>query len=209
MKTKLLFTGTGVVLLGIALGFKRLAGIGVDPFSCMNMGVSSFLHLGFGTWQLMVNCLLFLLMVLWFRQLIGPGTLLNMVFIGYIGDFVMWLAGAWAPGLPVRLLLFAAGLLLMAMGAGFYMVPQWGVAPYDALAIILSRKAHTSFRLVRVMLDVICVGIGMVSAYAAGVGAFANVGLGTLVGALANGPLIQVFHKGIAQKLYDRAVRKT
>lgn len=196
------------MLLGVALGFKRLAGIGVDPFSCMNMGASSFLHVGFGTWQLVVNCLLFLLMALWFRQLIGPGTLLNMVFIGYMGDFVVWLAGDWAPGLPVRLALFAAGLLLMAMGAGFYMSPQWGVAPYDALAVILSRKTRASFRLVRVVLDVVCVGVGMLSAYAAGVGAFANVGLGTLVGAFANGPLIQVFHKSVALRLYDRAMGK-
>ena len=52
-------TCLGVLFIGIAVACYRLSLFGVDAFTYMNLGVSGFLHVGFGTWQLLVNlCIL-------------------------------------------------------------------------------------------------------------------------------------------------------
>lgn len=82
----------GILLIGISVGLLRLAAFGVDPFSCMNMGISGFLGMSFGNWQLIANILLLIVVFFTARSFIGLGTVVNMVFVGYIADFVCWLA---------------------------------------------------------------------------------------------------------------------
>ena len=41
----------GIVLIGISVALFRLAGFGVDPFTGMNLGISTFLGWSFGNWQ--------------------------------------------------------------------------------------------------------------------------------------------------------------
>ena len=43
---------TGILFIGICVGAYRLSAFGVDAFTCMNLGISGFLHMTFGTWQL-------------------------------------------------------------------------------------------------------------------------------------------------------------
>ena len=43
---------TGILFISICVGCYRLSNFGVDAFSCMNLGISGFLHMSFGTWQL-------------------------------------------------------------------------------------------------------------------------------------------------------------
>lgn len=95
----------GILLIGISVGLLRLAAFGVDPFSCMNMGISGFLGMSFGNWQLIANILLLIVVFFTARSFIGLGTVVNMVFVGYIADFVCWLAqdAGWNPPLPCAL----------------------------------------------------------------------------------------------------------
>lgn len=46
---------TGILFISICVGCYRLSNFGVDAFSCMNLGISGFLHMSFGTWQLIMN----------------------------------------------------------------------------------------------------------------------------------------------------------
>ena len=70
----------GILLIGMCVASYRMSGFGVDPFSCMNLGISGFLGMSFGTWQLIVNAVL--LVIVWFtvRTCIGVGTIVNMVY---------------------------------------------------------------------------------------------------------------------------------
>ena len=81
----------GILLIGMCVASYRMSGFGVDPFSCMNLGISGFLGMSFGNWQLIVNVVL--LIIVWFtvRHCIGLGTIVNMVFVGYTADFLCWL----------------------------------------------------------------------------------------------------------------------
>ena len=45
----------GIALISVAVGCYRLSEFGVDAFTCMNLGISGFLGMSFGNWQLFVN----------------------------------------------------------------------------------------------------------------------------------------------------------
>ena len=61
----------GILLIGMCVASYRISGFGVDAFSCMNLGISGFLKISFGTWQLILNAAL--LVIVWFtvRNCIG------------------------------------------------------------------------------------------------------------------------------------------
>ena len=65
---------------------------GVDPFSAMNLGISGFIGWSFGTWQLLVNAIILVVVFFQARSCIGAGTIINMVFVGYIADFICYVA---------------------------------------------------------------------------------------------------------------------
>ena len=48
----------GIAIIGLSVGLYRLSGFGVDAFTCMNLGISGFLNMGFGSWQLIVNAVI-------------------------------------------------------------------------------------------------------------------------------------------------------
>lgn len=194
----------GVLLIGAAVACYRLSLFGVDAFTCMNLGVSGFVHVGFGTWQLLVNLCILVFVFFLGRENIGLGTVMNMVFVGYIADFLCWLAleklGLHA-ALPGRIAFLAAGSLLAALGCALYMAAELGVSPYDSVAILLEKltKGKLTFRAARVLSDVTCVAVGVVFCLLAKNELQEIVGLGTILNALFNGPLIQFF-KGLLDR---------
>ena len=76
---RILLVLAGILLIGMCVAFYRMSGFEVDTFSCMNLGVSGFLKMPFGNWQLIVNAVLLIVVWLTVRHCIGPGTVVNMV----------------------------------------------------------------------------------------------------------------------------------
>lgn len=194
-KKKFMLMLTGILLIGMCVASYRMSGFGVDAFSCMNLGVSGFLRMSFGTWQLLINAVL--LLVVWFtiRHCIGPGTVVNMVCVGYTADFLCWLflnrIGLQVT-MPLRILFLILGTLFASLGCACYMIADMGISPYDSVAFIITKYAHgkISFRFARVMSDVVVIVIGVGFCVMAHNSIWEIVGLGTIVNACLNGPLI-------------------
>ena len=55
-----------------------MSGFGVDAFTCMNLGISGFLDMQFGTWQLIMNGVILVFVFVTLRECIGAGTIVNM-----------------------------------------------------------------------------------------------------------------------------------
>lgn len=149
---RILFVIIGVLLIGIAIGMLRLSAFGSDPFTVMNLGFSGLLSWQFGTWQLLVNCVLFLFMLRKARDLIGFGTVFNMVCVGYIADALVWLyhkGFGEAVSLAFRIVLLIIAVGLFCFGVAFYMRGDMGISPYDAVGYLIERMTSqkTSFPL--------------------------------------------------------------
>lgn len=204
---KLVYMTVGVFLIGLAVSLCRLSGFGTDPFSCMNIGVSTVIGMRYGNYQLIVNLVLLLPMLVCFRKAIGIGTVVNMVGVGYSAELCMFIWGkigvtmeTAASILPLRILFLLAAVFVLCFGVALYMECDLGVAPYDALAqeLELWTKGRLKFSIGRIITDIICVGIGFVSGNIAGV---VTVGIATIVTAFFTGPFVSFFRRTVAARL--------
>jgi uncharacterized membrane protein YczE len=185
----------GVFLLGFSISLAVYANFGTDPCTCLNLGVSGKIGLQFGTWQLIFNCIVLIFMFLLSRDLIGIGTLVNMVSIGFLVDFFRWLYSELLPSqptFPVRILLMIFALLLLSFSAALYIYPNLGVSPYDSLGFMVSKHLHIQFRWCRILCDVLAVLVGWLCG--------SVVGVSTVITAFCMGPLIKKFNDLIAKR---------
>ena len=195
----------GVIAIGIGVACLRFAGFGTDPFSCMNIGVSSHLPMSYGTYQMIVNVILFIPVILLCPRSFGIGAFVNMLGVGYIVDFCVLACGwmkitvetvetLWG----IRMFLVFIGILILCFGVALYMNCDLGVAPYDMIAQIAQERTNgrLKFKWVRIALDVTCMLIGIFTG-----GTF---GIATVFVALFTGPVVSWFRKLIiAEKWLD------
>lgn len=203
---KVTFMLIGIVLIGMCVAAYRMSGFGVDPFTCMNLGISGFNGMLFGTWQLIVNVILLVVVFFTVRHCIGVGTIINMICVGYIADFLCWIMQdkiGFTTTLPIQIGFLVIGTLFASFGCAMYMAAELGIAPYDSVAFIITKvtKDKISFRMARVISDVACVLIGVTFCTLSHGKLGTIIGIGTLVNAFCNGPLIQFFRKQFYKSL--------
>lgn len=196
------FMLVGILLIGMCVASYRMSGFGVDPFTCMNLGISGFNGMLFGTWQLIINVFLLIIVFFTVRHCIGIGTIINMICVGYIADFLCWIFQDkidFIITLPVQIAFLVIGTLFASVGCAMYMVAELGIAPYDSVAFIITKvtKNKVSFRMARIASDITCVFIGVMFCIISHGRLSAIIGIGTLVNAFCNGPLIQFFRNCI------------
>lgn len=196
----------GILFISICVGCYRLSGFGVDAFTCMNLGISGFIGMSFGTWQLIINLVILIIVFFTVRRCIGAGTIVNMVCVGYGADFICWLVQDVITAdmtLALRIFVLILGCIFAGLGVAFYMVAEMGIAPYDSVALILQKwtKGRIPFQFARVMTDVVCVLTGIVFCLISGDDIWMIVGIGTVINAFFNGPLIQFFRTHITEPL--------
>lgn len=200
----------GILFISISVGLYRLSGFGVDAFTCMNLGISEFLHMQFGTWQLIMNGVILIVLFFQGREYIGAGTIVNMVCVGYGADLLCWLVQDLAGIemlLPLRIGALALGCVFASLGVALYMPAEMGMSPYDSVAVMLEKmtRGKLPFQYARVLSDVTVVIVGVVSCLAAGASIWTVVGLGTVCNACFNGPMIQFFRVHVSGPLMKMA----
>lgn len=194
------FVILGNIFLGMGVGLFVLTSTGCDPFNAMNIEVSKFLPMSYGTYQMLLNLLLFAVEFAFGRKLIGFGTIVNACLLGYINSFFYWFFGLFfgsAFTLPIRLLTVLVAVILASFGLSLYQTPNAGVAPYDSLAIILhTRLPRVSYFWWRMLCDVTCSAL----CFLAGGLATGNLGIGTIICAFCFGPVISFFNRTFSEK---------
>ncbi|MCZ3622125.1 YczE/YyaS/YitT family protein [Lactobacillus mulieris] len=193
---KTLMSIMGVTVLSIGATFLRGGNVGLDPFTAINTGISNKLGLGLGVYQLSVNFVIFLL-ILWLdRKKIGIGTFVNMILVGFEIQFFTQVYEQLFPEKITFLVIVAdtvIGLLLFTLGSSLYMGPKLGVAPYDAIAPIFSERLKSSYKITRIIQDVLF----MVGALIMG----GPVGFATIIVAFFTGPLITWWNEHVSDPL--------
>ena len=196
----------GILFISLSVGLYRLSGFGVDAFTCMNLGISGYLNMQFGTWQLIMNAVILVILFFQGREYIGAGTIVNMVFVGYVADFFCWMVQDLAHmemSFSLRIGALVLGCLFASLGVAFYMVAEMGMSPYDSVAVLLEKLTHGKipFQYARVCSDITVVIVGIIFCLAAGNSLWTIIGLGTICNACFNGPVIQFFRTHVSEPL--------
>jgi uncharacterized membrane protein YczE len=189
MMRRLVQLFSGLVLYGVSDAMLLLARLGVDPWDVLHQGLARRLGLQTGTWSIIVGAAVLLLWIP-MRQRPGFGTLCNVVLVGSVVDAMLWLVPP-PSGLAVRVLVLVAGVVLNGVATGLYIGAGLGPGPRDGLMTGIAARGH-SIRVVRTCIE----GTVLVTGWLLG----GNVGPGTVLYAVAIGPLAHVFIPLFARK---------
>lgn len=185
-----------ILLMGFGISLFSYSDMGVDPFTSMNMAISGKIGISFGFYQMCINCVILIAIAFLGRHLIGFGTVVNMVGVGYICEFFTSLYDAHLPvekSLALRLVLMLFGVIFLSLAASMYFTSNLGVAPYDTTGFVLDDRTKIKYKWCRVITDLICTAVGF---------AFGGpVGIGTVVTAFMMGPVVAFFNKHVSEKL--------
>jgi uncharacterized membrane protein YczE len=169
----------GLVGFGVSLALMVRADLGLGPWDVLHQGLARRLDVPLGWVVIAVSGTVLLA---WFplRQRPGWGTVSNLVVVGLVVDAALAMLPA-AHGLPERVGLLAAGILLNAVATGLYIGAGLGPGPRDGLMTGLAARGH-SLRVVRTGIELVVLALG----YLLG----GTMGIGTVAYALLIGPLV-------------------
>jgi uncharacterized membrane protein YczE len=170
-------------LYGLSAALMVRSGLGLDPWDVLHQGLAKHLGLAIGTVVIIVGAVV---MLLWIplRQRPGIGTISNAVLVGVSLNVSLELLPTGTP-LPVRIAEMTGGVLLCGLATGMYIGADLGPGPRDGLMTGLARRTGRSIRLVRTGLELTVLVTGWLLG--------GTVGVGTVLFAVAIGPLVQLF----------------
>jgi hypothetical protein len=173
----------GLLLYGASLALMVEANLGLNPWSVFHQGLSQLTGLSLG---LIVNAVGALVLLVWIplRQKPGIGTICNVLLIGTSADLVLWLLPP-IEGMALRIAFLVGAIVLNGAATGAYIGAGLGPGPRDGLTTGVVRLTGWQVRWVRMGIEVSVLALGWVLG---GV-----IGVGTVLYALSNGPLLQLF----------------
>lgn len=212
---RVLMSLCGVVVCAVAVGFFKMAALGVDPFQSLMSGLDKLIPIPFGTLYVIVNVILLAFSLAFNRHKIGIATFINLFLLGYITQFTLETLQGWipAPGIPLRILFLLVGIVVICIGSALYMTADLGVSTYDAVAITMAEKwKWGKFQYIRIATDLVCVLLGT-GVFLLGGGQPGQVpeivGIGTIITAFFMGPLIEFFNVHIARPLLAKGKKES
>ena len=185
-----LLIGLTIAHLGVTLFL--LSALGADPFTVFVEGLSKLLHISIGTCHVGMCIILMVVMAIFTKGYVKPGTIVCAFCGGWIIDLFMWLLGGLVDnesGLVLRGIVLVLGCGILAFGMSIVIRSNSGTGPNDLVAIILSdyvnRKFTIAFRWVRIISDAVFVAAGFLMG--------GIVGVGTIAAVVLIGPMVQFF----------------
>jgi uncharacterized membrane protein YczE len=173
----------GLLLYGGSMALQIRATLGLDPWDVLHEGLTRRTGLTFGTITAITG-LVVLLAWIPLRQRPGVGTVANVVLIAVAVD--AGLAVLPAPtALVWRIAFLVLGVVLNGLATAAYIGARLGPGPRDGLMTGLNARFGWSIRVVRTAIELTVLAAGWLLG--------GTVGIGTIIYALAIGPLAQAF----------------
>ena len=179
-----ILAAVGLISFGIGCYISIQANIGVAPWDTFTLGLSGTLGVQYGTASIAMS-LIVLTVDLLLRERIGVGTLLDAFIVGKTVDFCNWLD--FIPkqdNMIVGIVMMFVALTIMGFSQYLYMTAALSCGPRDSLIVALGRrmkKVPIGFVSTTILVVVLAIGWRLGG----------PVGIGTLIAAIFQGPLMQ------------------
>ncbi|NVI86748.1 YitT family protein [Actinomadura sp. BRA 177] len=182
MARRLVQLYVGLALYGFGIALQVSSGLGNDPWDVFHQGLSRRFGLSIGAWIIIAGAVV---MLAWIplRQRPGIGTISNVLLIGVFADLFLWLLPE-PDALAARSAYLVVAVLVGGVATGCYIGAGLGPGPRDGLMTGIAARGH-SVRVVRTGIELTVLAAGWLLG--------GTVGIGTLLYAVAIGPLTHVF----------------
>ena len=178
----LFYLCVGLSIFGLGEATLVSANIGVSPWTVLAQGVGREAGMSLGLATLLVSaCVLLLWIPL--KQAPGIGTVANALIVSLVIDLSLRVLPQ-PESIQLRLAQAVAGVLLVGLGSGIYLIANLGPGPRDGLMTGLASRADLPIAWVRTTLEIAAVAIG----WSLG----GTIGLGTVLFAFGIGPAVSL-----------------
>lgn len=172
---------TGLALFGVGISLQIESRLGNPPWDVFHQGVANQVGLGIGTVIILTGIALLVLFWIPLRQRPGLGTVLNALEIGLVANLVLD-AIPRVEAMALRIPMLLGGILLVALGSALYIGSGLGPGPRDGIMTGLAARG-IQIRVARTFIEVTVLVVGWLLG--------GQVGVGTVLFAIAIGPLVQ------------------
>lgn len=172
----------GLMLYGVSTAVYVRANLGADPWNVFHLGVAGLTSVNLGVVMILTGAAVLLLWIP-LRQRPGLGTISNVIVLGLAADATLALMPP-LESLWLRGLMLGLAVILNALATGMYIGAGFGAGPRDGLMTGIHARTGWSVRWIRMAIELSVLVIGTLLG-----GTF---GIGTVIYALAIGPLIQI-----------------
>lgn len=151
-------TGMIILSLGVTLTIKgRL--LGLAPWDVLHYGLWQTFGLTIGSWSIIVGAVIVIFTAVALKRLPKLGVYINMFTIGIFIDIFNFLLPD-VDGWIMHVLVFTAGLFVMAFGIAFYITPNLGAGPRDTLMLFFIEKFNLKLSSARNLMEIFALVAG-------------------------------------------------
>ena len=172
--------GSIIAAYGITLAL--YAGFGGATLAVLWQGISKTFHISIGMASLIVAIVMIVFAFFYDRSQIHIGTILYQIVYSLCVDLFANVH-VYSTHLWVNALIMLLGVMLFAVGTGFYAAASLGRGAYEALTFSLAEKNGWQVKVVRMILDILMVIAGVLLG--------GKFGICTIVTIIISGPVIQ------------------
>ena len=196
----------GVFLLALGTAFAEKGNLGmsmvVAPAYLIHLKVSEFLpFFSFGMAEYCFQALLLVILSMMFRKVKFSYifSFITALFYGFTLDGIMKIVSLIPePGMGLRIVFFAAGLLLCAGGVSFLFHTYISPEAYELFVKEIAAARGYNINKCKMVYDCVSCVLGIILSFLFfGFGKFRGVNIGTIIAALLNGFLISRFSRAL------------
>ncbi len=196
---RLLVMLSGLTIMGVGIALFKVSLMGNDPHSAMVMTLADWADIDYSIMLMLVNSLWFILEFSFGKSYIGIGTFANWFGVGIVASAcIKWMEHSFTvpSSMLPRTAILLAGILILALAASLYQTADLGIAPYDVLSILLSKKYALPYFWCRIFTDSVCAAATFLMG--------GLLGPGSLICAIGLGIFIAFFNQHISEKLLEK-----
>ena len=190
---KIIIIVIGSVIAAYGITLALYAGFGGATLAVLWQGISRTFHISIGMASLIVAIVMIVFAFFYDRSQIHIGTILYQIVYSLCVDLFAN-AHVYSSHLWVNALIMLLGVVLFAVGTGFYAAASLGRGSYEALTFSLAEKNGWQVKVVRMILDIVMVIAGVLLG--------GKFGICTIVTIIISGPVIQ-FTASKTKKLFN------
>lgn len=187
---KIIIIVIGSIIAAYGITLALYAGFGGATLAVLWQGISKTFHISIGMASLIVAIVMIVFAFFYDRSQIHIGTILYQIVYSFCVDLFAN-THVYSTHLWVNALIMLLGVMLFAVGTGFYAAASLGRGSYEALTFSLAEKNGWQVKVVRMILDIVMVIAGVLLG--------GKFGICTIVTIIISGPVIQ-FTAGITKK---------